>query len=402
MAGRWRKRMAIAGIGESDLGTVPEMDNYELSRQALMRALDDCGLRKTEIDGVMTTGSFAVLNPMYSILFCEYVGLHPRYTSIMQIGGATHILNILTAANAIDSGMCEVALIVSAESLRSLAGFQRLLRVFSGGGAGGVTAAFSGIGDPDFEVPFGTTLISAYALYANRHMAEFGTTREQLAQVAVSIRKHASMHPQAQKREVVTIEDVLQAKPIASPLTKDQCSLISDGGAAIVVTTLERARDLKKKPVEILSGGAKTEREHVTLSKSFVSTPAVSAGKDCFESAGLTPADVDFAELYDCFSIAPLISLEDFGFCKKGEGGAFVEGGKRIEIGGDLPITTHGGCLSHCHPGLPSGIFHITEAVKQLRGEAEAPRQVKDPKIGFVSGIGGVFSSSTALLLGKE
>jgi acetyl-CoA acetyltransferase len=399
--GQWKKRIAIVGIGESGIGTVPGMDNYELSRQALVRALDDCGIRKSEIDGVMTTGSFAVLNPMYTVLFCEHLGLRPRYTSIMQIGGATHILNLLTAANAIDSGMCEIALVASAESLRSLAGFQQLMRIFGSTG-GGVTAAFSGIGHADFEVPFGTTLISGYALYANRHMAEFGTTREQLAQVAVSIRKHASLHPHAQKRNEITIEEALNGKPIASPLTKDQCSLISDGGAALIVTTLERARDLKKAPIEILGGGAKTEQEHVTLSKSFITTPAVSAGKDCFGAAGLTPADVDFAELYDCFSISPLISLEDFGFCKKGEGGAFVEGGKRIEIGGELPIVTHGGCLSHCHPGLPSGIFHITEAVKQLRGEAEAGRQIKDARIGFVSGIGGVFSSFTALLLGKE
>jgi acetyl-CoA acetyltransferase len=401
VARRWRKRIAIAGIGDSDLGTVPGMDSYELSRQALVRALDDCGLKKNEIDGVMTTGSFSVLYPMHSILFCEYVGLRPRYTSIMQIGGATHILNVLTAANAIDAGMCDVALVTSAESLRSFAGFQRLMRLF-GDASGDMTAIYSAIGHPDFEVPYGTTLISQYALYANRHMAEFGTTHEQLAQVAVSIRKHASLHPQAQKRQEITIEDVLNAKPIASPFTKDECSLISDGGAAIIVTTLERARDLKKKPVELLGGGAKTDQEHAILSRSFTTSPAVSAGRDCFEMAGVTPADVDFAELYDCFSVTPLITLEDFGFCKKGEGGAFVEGGKRIELGGELPIVTHGGCLSHCHPGLPAGIFHITEAVKQLRGEVEPARQVKDAKIGFVSGVGGILSSVTALLLGRE
>jgi len=374
------------------------MDNFELSRQALVRAIEDCGIKKSEIDGVMTTGSFAVLHPMYSILFSEYVGIRPRYTSLMQIGGATHILNIMTAANAIEHGMCEVALVTSAESLRSLVGFERLFQLFSGD----ITALFAAGGHREFEVPYGPTIISGYGMYAVRHMAEFGTTREQMAQATVSIRKHASLHPSAQKREELQVQDVLNGKPIAQPFTKDECSLISDGGAAIIVTTLERARDLKKKPVEIIGAGSKTGQEHVTLSESFSSTPAVSAGKDAFEMAGIKPKDVDFAELYDCFSITPIITLEDFGFCKKGEGGAFVGDGKRIEIGGELPIVTHGGCLSHCHPGLPSGVFHITEAVKQLRGEVEPNRQVKSASVGFVSGVGGILSSVSALLLAKE
>lgn len=398
MARRWRERIAIAGIGESEIGTVPGMDSFELSRQAVVRAIEDCGIRKSDIDGVLTTGSFAVLHPMHSVLLSEYLGIRPRLTSLMQIGGATHILNIMTAAGAIDTGLCDVALITSGESLRSLCGFERLFQLFSGD----ITALYAAAGHMEFEVPYGVTLISGYGMYAARHMAEYGTTREQMAQAVVSIRKHASLHPQAQKRDELTVNDVLNGKRVAHPFTKDECSLISDGGAAIIVTSLERARDLKKKPVEIIGIGAKTGQEHITLSESFSSSPATQAGRDAFDMAGLEPSDVDFAELYDCFSITPIISLEDFGFCKKGEGGPFVGDGKRIEIGGELPIITHGGCLSHCHPGLPSGIFHISEAVRQLRGEVEPERQVRDAGVGFVSGVGGIFSSVTAMLLAKE
>lgn len=390
--------MAIAGIGESDLGAAPGSDSFELSRQALVRAIEDCGIDKSEIDGVMSTGSFAVLHPMYSVLLSEYIGLRPRYTSLMQIGGATHILNIMTAANAIDSEMCDVALVASAESLRTLGGFQRLFELVGGD----ATALYAAGGHADFETPFGPTIIGGYGMYATRHMAEYGTTREQMAQVTCSIRKHAALHPQAQKREELSVDDILKGKPIAHPFTKNECSLISDGGAAIIVTTLERARDLSKEPIEIIGAGVKTGQEHVTLAESFSSTPGVAAGKDAFGMAGVKPSDVDFAELYDCFSITPIITLEDFGFCEKGEGGPFVGDGKRIELGGELPIVTHGGCLSHCHPGLPSGIFHITEAVRQLRGEVEPERQVEDARIGFVSGVGGIFSSVSALLLAKE
>jgi len=395
----WRKRIAIVGIGESNIGTVPGMDSFELSRQALVRAIEDCGIDKNDIDGLLTTGSFGVLHPMYSVLLSEYLGIRPRYNSLMQIGGATHILNIMTAANAIDSEMCEVVLVSSGDSLRSLCGFERLFEFFSGD----ATALYAAGGHGEFEVPYGSTIISGYGMFATRHMAEYGTTREQMAQVTKSIRKHAALHPMAQKRNELNVKEILAGRPIAYPFTKDECSLISDGGAAIIVTTLERARDLKKKPVEIIGAGMKTGQEHVTMSESFSSTPAARAGRDAFGMAGITPSDIDFAELYDCFSITPIITLEDFGFCARGEGGPFVGDGKRIELGGELPIVTHGGCLSHCHPGLPSGIFHITEAVKQLRGgEVEPERQVEDASIGFVSGVGGIFSSVSALILAKE
>jgi acetyl-CoA acetyltransferase len=189
---------------------------------------------------------------------------------------------------------------------------------------------------------------------------------------------------------------------ISWPLTKDMCSIISDGGGALVLTSAERAQDLRKKPIFLLGAGARTTQEHVSLCEDLIRTASADAGKQAYDMAGLGPKDMDFAEFYDCFSITPILFLEDFGFCEKGEGGPFVESGKRIELGGEIPIVTHGGCHAHCHPGLPSGIFHITEAVKQLRCEIEEERRVENAKAGLITGLGGHFSSHTALILGTE
>ena len=398
MADGWSKNIAIVGIGESDLGTVPDKDPMQLHAQAAKRALEDCGLTNADVDGVLTAGIANQLILMHSVMFAEYMGIRPRFTTSMQIGGATHIQLLISAANAIHSGMAEVVLIAAADSIRSFVGYGEMMGMLGEG----VTELFSRIGHSQFEVPCGPTIISTYAMGATRHMHEFGTTPEQMAQVAVSIRKHASMHPDAQKPEPLTIDDVLSSKMISSPLTKDMCSIISDGGGAFVVTSAERARDLKKKPVLVLGAGARSAREHISLVDDIVRNASADAARQAYEMSGLGPKDIDFAEFYDCFSITPILFLEDFGFCKKGEGGPFVESGERIEIGGEIPIVTHGGCHAHCHPGLPSGIFHITEAVKQLRGEVGGARQVNGAKTGLMNGLGGHFSSHTALILGTD
>ncbi len=398
MRNSWSRQVAIVGIGESDLGIVPDKDPMQLHAQAAKRALEDCGLNNTDVDGVLTPGIANRLILMHSVLFAEYMGIQPRFTTSMQIGGATHIQMVISAANAIHCGMADVVLIAAADSIRSFVGYAELMGLMGEG----ITELFSRIGHSQFEVPFGPTLISTYALGATRHMHEYGTTHEQLAQVAVSIRKHAFMHPDAQKRESITISDVLSSKMISWPLTKDMCSIISDGGGAIVLTSAERARDLKKKPVLLLGAGARTTQEHVSLCDDLIRTASADAGNQAYGMAGLGPTDMDFAQFYDCFSITPILFLEDFGFCEKGDGGRFVEGGTRIELGGEIPIVTHGGCHAHCHPGLPSGLFHITEAVKQLRGEVDRERQVEDAKAGLVTGLGGHFSSHTALILGID
>lgn len=394
----WSRQVAIVGIGESDLGTVLDKDPMQLHAQAAKRTLEDCGLTNADVDGVLTAGTADRFILMHSVMFAEYMGIQPRYTTSMQIGGATHCQMVIGAANAIQCGMADVVLIAAADSMRSFVGYEALINMMGGG----VTELYSKIGHPQFEWPYGPTLISTYALAATRHMHEYGTTQEQLAQVAVSIRKHASMHPNAQKRDPLAIDDVLSSKMISWPLTKDMCSIVSDGGGALIVTSAERARDLKKKPVLLLGGGARTTNEHASLIADLTHTGSADAGRQAYEMSGLGPKDIDFAELYDCFSITPILFLEDFGFCEKGDGGRFVEGGKRIEIGGEIPIVTHGGCHAHCHPGLPSGIFHIIEAVRQLRGEVDGPRQVKDARVGLVTGLGGHFSSHTALILGVD
>jgi len=366
----WSGQIAIVGIGESDLGVVSDKDPMQLHAQAAKQALEDCGLKNTDVDGVLTAGIANQLILMHSVMFAEYMGIQPRFTTSMQIGGATHIQLLISAANAIHAGMADVVLVAAADSIRSFVGYGEFLGMMGEG----VTELFSRIGHTQFECPYGPTLISTYAMGATRHMHEFGTTVEQMAQVAM----------------------------ISWPLTKDMCSIISDGGGAFIVTSAERARDLKKEPALILGAGARSTQEHVSLVDDVVRNASADAGRQAYEMSGLGPKDMDFAQLYDCFSITPILFLEDFGFCEKGEGGPFVEGGQRIEIGGDIPIVTHGGCHAHCHPGLPSGIFHINEAVKQLRGEAGGKRQVKNAHAGLVNGLGGHFSSHTAVIVGVD
>jgi acetyl-CoA acetyltransferase len=397
----WSRQIAIVGIGESELGTVPGKDPMQLHARAATRALEDCGLKNSQVDGVLTAGTANRFDLMHSVMLAEHMGIQPRFTTTMQIGGATHIQMVISAANAIYSGMAETVLVAAADSMRSFVGYGELLNMI-GGGYVDATDILARNCNTQFELPYGPTLISTYALAATRHMHEYGTTPEQLAQVAVSIRKHASLHPGAQKREPLTIDEVLSSKMISWPLTKDMCSIISDGGGAVVVTGVERARDLPRKPVLLLGAGARTAREHVSLVEDLIRTAGRDAGRQAYHMAGLGPGDMDFAQFYDCFSITPILFLEDFGFCEKGEGGPFVEGGQRIEIGGEVPIVTHGGCHAHCHPGLPSGIFHIIEAVRQLRNEAGVPRQVNGARAGLITGLGGHFSSHTALILGND
>jgi acetyl-CoA acetyltransferase len=210
----------------------------------------------------------------------------------------------------------------------------------------------------------------------------------------------AGKNPAAQMRQPITIDDVINSKMIAHPLHLLDCSLVSDGGAAVIMTSAERAKDFKKKPVYMLGVGEGHSHEHVSQAQSLTTSAAKEAGERAYAMAGLGPKDMDVAELYDCFTPVVIIELEDLGFCPKGEGGRFVEGG-RVELGGELPINTHGGLMSHCHPGHPGSLFSITEAVRQLRGEC-GPRQVKDAEVAFVHGQGGIMSTHCSMILGKE
>jgi acetyl-CoA acetyltransferase len=251
-----------------------------------------------------------------------------------------------------------------------------------------------------FETPYGDlSPISGYAMAAMRHMYEYGTTSEQLAEVAVSTRRWAALNPRALMREPIAVEDVLQSPMISSPLHRLDCCVMTDGGGAVVVTSAERARDLRKPPVYVLGSGFSATHHTITQMENLTTSGAVESGRRAFRMAGVTPDDIDVVEIYDSFTISVVMALEDLGFCKKGEGGAFVEGG-RLGPGGELPTDTSGGGLSYTHPGA-FGLFLIIEAVRQLRGEG-GPRQVPDAKLALVHGIGGWLSSPTTLILSSQ
>ena len=261
----------------------------------------------------------------------------------------------------------------------------------------GANLSFGVRGPVQFDVPFGHSLISKYAMAARRHMYEYGTTIEQLAEIAVSARYNASLNPEAYYRDPITIDDVQSSRMMADPLTKLHCCIRSDGGGAVVLTSEARARDLAKAPVWVLGTGETTD--HTTMSEweDFTVSPALRSGQLAFERAGVNPVDIDVCQIYDAFTPMVLLSLEALGFCGKGEAGAFVEDGK-LRVGGALPTNTDGGGLSHCHPGM-RGMFLLVEAVRQLRGEADG-RQVENAELCCVHGTGGWFSSASTVILG--
>jgi acetyl-CoA acetyltransferase len=293
------------------------------------------------------------------------------------------------AVAAIASGMVDVVAITYGSTSR--ADLKRRQR--------SANLSFGGRGAEQFEVPYGQTLISRYAMAAVRHMYEFGTTIEQLAEIAVSARFNASLNPDAYYRDLITIDDVQNSTLIADPLTKLHCCIRSDGGGSVILTSEDRARDCAKDPIWVLGTGEAIS--HTTMSEweDFTESPCVSSGREAFGRAGVKPSDIDVCEVYDSFTPTVLLTLEGLGFCAKGEGGAFVEGGA-LRVGGALPTNTDGGGLSCCHPGM-RGIFLLVEAVRQLRGEC-GPRQVPDASLACVNGTGGWFSSAATTILGRD
>jgi len=378
-----RGTTAVVGVAESDLGEVgPHLSSLDLIGQATVRALDDAGLDKSEIDGLFCHSAFFQLPPVAA---AEYLGIRPRYSDSTAVGGSTFVGYLRHATAAINAGMCDVALITYGSTQRSA--------------AGGLVSSGTPL-TKSYETPFGPRLpVTAYALAAARHMYQFGTTREQLAEVAVAARKWAQLNPVAFDRGELAIDDVLSSRMVSSPLTVRDCCLVTDGGGAVIVTSAERARSLRRPPAFILGAAEAHWHKDIFQMPDLTVTAAAESGPRAFELAGLTPADVDVLQLYDAFSINTLLFLEDLGFCKKGEAGPFVAGGA-IAPGGRLPVNTSGGGLSYCHPGM-FGIFLIIEAVRQLRGEC-GPRQTADAHVALVHGNGGMLSSQVTALLGDE
>jgi acetyl-CoA acetyltransferase len=354
--------------------------------QAAERALEDAGLGLADVDGLATTGFL----PMYAVAIAEYLGIHPTYLDETNIGGASFELLVEHAATAVEAGIAEVVLVTYGSVQLSEMG-RRL-------GTGGRTGFASG--PMAFDAIWGNTLVGSYALAARRHMHDYGTTSEQLADVAVTMREHARHNPMAQYRDPMTTDDVLSSKLVADPLHKLDCCVISDGGGACVVTTAERAADLPSVPVHIL-GAAHCTTHHMNISQmpDLTVTSAGRTGALAFERAGIKPSDVDVAQLYDSFTITVVLTVEDLGFCAKGEGGDFVSNGG-LGIGGRLPTNTDGGGLSACHPGM-RGMFLIVEAVRQLRGVA-GETQVPGARIAVAHGTGGMLSTGATLVLSSE
>ena len=379
------RKVAIVGAALSDCGRVDAKSPFELHYQAASRALADAGLGKGDVDGFASTG-MGLLAP---VEVAEYLGLRPTWVDGTGVGGAAWEFMVEHATAAIAQGHAEVVVLAYGSTARADLKARRRSANLSFGSRGPV----------QFDTPFGHTLIAKYAMAARRHMHEFGTTIEQLAEIAVSTRHNASRNPDAFYRHPITIDDVLTAPMIADPLTRLHCCMRSDGGGAVVLTSAERARDLAQAPVWVLGTGEAVS--HTTMSEwaDFTESPAVRSGKRAFERAGLTPDDVDICQLYDAFTPMVLLSYEALGFCKKGEGGPFVESGV-MRLDGSLPTNTDGGGLSACHPGM-RGIFLLVEAARQLRGECGA-RQVPGARVACVNGTGGWFSSASTVLLGVE
>jgi acetyl-CoA acetyltransferase len=381
------RRAVITGVATSDYPNLPEMSEQQVHAQAAERALADAGVEFADVDGYATAGNF----PMYEVGMCEYLGIRPHYMDDTHTGGSSFEVLVEHAATAVEAGVCDTVLVTYGSVQLSAMG----RKLGTGGGTGLPSGPMA------FDALWGNTLVGNYALAAKRHMHEFGTTSEQLAEIAVTMRAHAGANPMAQYRDPIAVDDVLSSRMIADPLHMLDCCVISDGGGACVVTTEERARDLAKTPVYIL-GAAHAMTHHMNISEmpELTVTAAAQSGPLAFRRAGITAADVDTLQVYDSFTITVVLSLEDLGFCAKGEGGAFVEGG-RLRYDGELPTNTDGGGLSSCHPGM-RGMFLMVEAVKQLRGECGERQVAGDPKVACVSGTGGWFSSAGTLLLGTD
>lgn len=383
-------RCSIVGIGESAVGKVPGRSALQLQADATTAALTDAGLTIADVDGVITTPVRVEAWNMPCGVVASYLGIRPDYLLTVDLAGASGAAMIHHAAMAIAAGQCTTVLCVAGQNLLSNRSRSHAVK----------TMAESGAAHPQFEVPYGPLVASNYALIARRHMHEYGTTEEQMAEVAVTMRKHASLNPNAHKRELISVSDVLKSPLITSPLKILDCALVSDGAAAAIVTSADRARDLRQTPACLLGQGYGLRHSYIGETLNVTSSGAVDSGRKAFAMAGLKHSDIDVAELYDCFTITVIIELEDLGFCKKGEGGAFVQGG-RIGLDGELPVTTHGGLLSGGHCGVGGGFFHVLEAVRQIRGSAGA-RQIENAETVLVHGNGGTIAIHCTLILGTE
>ena len=382
------KTAAIVGVAESDeLGIVPNKSALQHHAEAAYNALEDAGLSKNDVNGLFTAGFSTTTTG-------EYLGIQPRYTDTTSVGGSSFVIHVAHAVAAIHAGYCEVALITHGQTGRS-----SRIQSFGGGGGG-----FANPNQPaqQYETPYGIIGPAvSYAMAATRYMHQYGEerTRQAMAEIAVSTRKWAQLNPKALIREPMGFEDYHNSRWITWPFHLLDCCLVTDAGAAVVVTTAERARSLRKRPVWVL--GAAESHDHGMISQmpDLTSTVSRLTGKRSLAMAGVTHDDIDLTMIYDSFTYTTLVSLEGLGYCGPGEGPDFVKA-QRTAPGGDFPLNTSGGGLSYTHPGM-YGVFLVVEAVRQLRGEC-GDRQVPDCKISLANGTGGMLSSTGTVVLAAE
>ena len=385
---------AIVGIHEHVTRYAPDKSELQIQGESVIKALEDAGLTKKDVEGLFTASS-SVRNSGMNL--ADYLNLYPKYVDNTTVGGGSFEFHLSHALTAIAAGRINCAVITYSSLARS----------------GGVSVGTGGVArfghprlDPapdSFEELYGLTTVGLYAMIAQRHMHLYGTTSEQLAEIAVAIRKHASMNPEAMFRDPITVNAVVNARVISSPLHLLDCCLISDGGGAVVVASPELARNCKQRPVWVLGVGEALAHQGAGR-RDLIYIAAKQSHEPAFGMAGVTHRDIDLAMIYDSFTITVLETLEDLGFCKKGEGGDFVSGG-RLQVGGELPINTDGGGLSSNHPGM-RGIFLLLEATRQLRHQFEGtPRQVENCQVALCHGTGGALGSRHSggtVILGRD
>lgn len=379
-----RGSAAIAGVATFGCGEAPGFTDMELLARAARAAVADAGLQMSDIDGLCTA---SVAATMWSMPVIEHLGLNPRYINGTMLGGSSFIAHLLPAMQALASGQCTAVLVCYGSAQRS-GTFSRAE----------IARSRKFLDPQPYETPYEPMMpASAYALAASRHMHAFGTTRRDLAEVAVAARAWAQRNPEAFMRDPLSIDDVLKARMVSDPLSVRDCCLVTDGGGAFVLVSAERARDLPKKPVYVLGNATAVWNRQISSMPDLTVTGASQSGTEAYAMAGLAAKDIDVVELYDAFTINTLLFLEDLGFCKKGEGADFVRNGG-IAPGGHLPVNTNGGGLSCVHPGM-YGIFALIEAVRQLRGEG-GDRQVTGATTALAHGNGGTLSSQSTAILG--
>jgi len=373
-----RGQTAIAGLATFGLGECPGWKTIEMAAKAGQLAVADAGLAMRDVDALFICLPDDVLA---GLSFAEYLGLSPRFTDCNRTGGSAFMSHVATAAMMLTAGYIDTALIAYGSNQRS------------GGGK-----LSTPVGSNQWEAPYRPIFpVSSYALAASRHFHEFGTTRRHLAEVAVAARGWANTNPEAFAKGPLSIDEVLAARMLCSPISVKDCCLVTDGAAAIVLTRTDRARDCPQPLVPVLGAAAATWHNAISQMADLTTTAAAESGPRAYTMAGIGPADVDVVQLYDAFTINTILFLEDLGFCPKGEGGRFVEGGV-IAPGGRLPVNTNGGGLSCCHPGM-YGLLAIVEAARQIRGQAA--NQIDAVDIALAHGNGGTLSSQATVILGS-